>query len=143
MKNFMLSLLIILPLFAATQNHLSKNFQAIHAAMQAQETAWNQGDIELFMQYYWQSDSLQFVGANGPTYGWQTTLDNYKRRYPNKMAMGILHFDILNMNCRSKRVISVLGKFTLERAHDRPEGYFLLIWQKIKGRWVIVADFTG
>jgi RimJ/RimL family protein N-acetyltransferase len=57
--------------------------------------------------------------------------------------MGTLKFDILNLNQRSKKVITVLGKFTLERKDDQPTGYFLLIFQKIKGKWLIVADHTS
>jgi hypothetical protein len=86
---------------------------------------------------------LQFIGSSGPTYGWQTTLENYKKNYPDSDAMGKLRFDILNMNQRSKKVVSVVGKFTLMRKNDEPSGYFLLIWQKIKGKWVIVADHTS
>ena len=44
-----------------------------------QQTAWNNGDIENFMKGYWKDDSLLFIGSKGPTYGWQKTLDNYKK----------------------------------------------------------------
>ena len=44
-----------------------------------QQTAWNNGEIENFMKGYWKDDSLLFIGSKGPTYGWQKTLDNYKK----------------------------------------------------------------
>ena len=44
-----------------------------------QQTAWNNGEIENFMNGYWKNDSLLFIGSKGPTYGWQKTLDNYKK----------------------------------------------------------------
>lgn len=140
-------LLTIMTLFFITisfaQNVEDKDFNAIRAAMQEQQEAWNKGDINEFMQHYWKSEDLQFIGGNGPTYGWQTTLDNYKKRYPDLDAMGKLRFDIIKMNRRSKKVISMLGKYTLARKNDEPTGYFLLIWQKKKGKWVIVADHTS
>lgn len=125
------------------QSTENKDFQAIRAAMSEQEQAWNQGNIDAFMQHYWKSESLQFIGSHGPTYGWQTTLENYKKNYPDLDAMGKLHFDIIQTNRRSKKVITLLGKFTLERKNDQPSGYFVLVWQKIKGKWVIVVDHTS
>ncbi len=125
------------------QNVEDKDFQAIRAIIVAQEQAWNRGDLDAFMAYYWKSDDLQFIGSRGPTYGWQTTLENYRKNYPDRDAMGKLYFDILKINRRSKKVITLVGKFTLERKNDQPSGHFLLVWQKMKGKWVIVADHTS
>ncbi len=144
MKSIFTTLLLcFFAMIGCAQHTEDKDFQAIRAAMGEQEQAWNQGDIDAFMEHYWKSEDLQFIGSRGPTYGWQTTLENYKKNYPDRDAMGKLRFDILNINRRDKKVISVLGKFTLERKNDQPSGYFLLIWQKIKGKWVIVADHTS
>ena len=35
------------------------------------------------MKGYWNNDSLMFIGRNGVTYGYQNTLMNYKKNYPN------------------------------------------------------------
>ena len=50
----------------------------IRTLLQKQTEAWNRGDVEGFMEGYWKSDSLMFIGKSGITYGWQKTLDNYK-----------------------------------------------------------------
>lgn len=121
----------------------NKDFQAVRQVLAVQQDAWNRGDIDAFMEYYWKSPDLQFIGSNGPTYGWQNTLERYKKTYSNRDLMGTLQFDILQVNQRSKKVITVLGKFTLKRKNDEPSGYFLLVFQKIKGEWLIVADHTS
>lgn len=144
MKTAVSSLLFLF--FAGTsfaQAQESKDFQAIRAVMSAQQDAWNRGDIDVFMEYYWKSPDLQFLGSKGPTYGWENTLKRYKTTYSSRDLMGTLKFDILNLNQRSKKVVTVLGKFTLERKNDQPTGYFLLVFQKIKGKWLIVADHTS
>jgi hypothetical protein len=74
-----------------------KNEQQIRTLMQAQQTAWNNGDIENFMKYYWKNDSLKFIGSKGITYGWQSTFDNYKKTYPDKATMGLLTFTMLEV----------------------------------------------
>ncbi len=135
---FTLSLLISSHLFA--QN--DKDFDKVTAILHIQAKAWNEGNIDAFMEYYWKSDNLQFIGSSGITYGWQNTLDNYKKRYPDLLAMGQLSFDIIKVDKRSKKVITLVGKFHLKREIGDLEGIFLLVWKKIKGEWKIVVDQT-
>lgn len=58
--------------------------------LEEQRQSWNRGDIIAYMQGYLKSDSLVFVGKNGPEYGWDNTLNNYKKSYPDQKAMGYL-----------------------------------------------------
>ena len=74
----------------ATNKITNKEKVQIEAILDKQVEAWNEGNLEKFMDTYWNSEHLVFVGGRGPTYGWQATLDNYKKSYPNKAAMGIL-----------------------------------------------------
>lgn len=113
---------------------------AILEVMRLQEDAWNQGDLQGFMQGYWQNDSLRFIGKSGITYGWQPTLDNYVKGYPDKAAMGKLTFTILRVESLGRGRAHVTGRWHLQRAQDAPQGYFTLLWRKVDGRWVIVAD---
>ena len=144
MRFLLLSLLVAVCSFPTlAQEKVDKDVQAVLKVLEVQQEAWNKGDIDAFMEGYWKSDELQFVGGNGPTYGWQATKEGYKRRYPNRDAMGKLSFKIINTNRRDKKVISLVGKFTLTRTIGDLSGHFLLIFQKIKGEWLIVADFTA
>lgn len=110
--------------------------------MAEQELSWNRGDIPGFMEHYWKSDSLKFIVSKGITYGWQKTLDNYLKGYPDKEAMGVLTFDVLECTQLSPTAIYVIGKWSLKK--EKPAGgHFTLLWRKIKGAWVIVADHTS
>ena len=122
---------------------LNKDFESIKQTLFQQQKDWNAGNIDAFMQAYWKSDQLQFGGANGITNGWQATLDGYKERYPDRAAMGQLTFEIKDMTQHSKKVISLTGSWSLKRTNDQPGGHFLLIWRKIKGKWLIVTDHTS
>ena len=53
--------------------------KALSEIMKAQEFYWNKGDIEGFMEGYWNNTELVFVGKNGPTYGYQNTLKIIKK----------------------------------------------------------------
>lgn len=116
--------------------------KAILNVMKEQEKAWNDGDIDTFMQGYWQSDSLMFIGKNGIKYGWATTLNNYKKSYPNKDAMGKLEFKVIQLEINKSNAY-MLGKWSLVRKEDNPNGYFTLYWKKIKDQWFITIDHTS
>jgi ketosteroid isomerase-like protein len=117
--------------------------QAVRKLMDVQTSAWNAGNIDAFMETYWKNDSLLFVGGSGPTYGWQTTLNNYKKRYPDTVAMGKLHFDLLQLNPMPGNYYFVLGKWHLQRTIGDIGGFFTLLFRKINGKWVIIADHTS
>jgi ketosteroid isomerase-like protein len=116
---------------------------AILKVLESQRQAWNRGDLEAYMQGYWHSDSLLFIGKSGPKYGWQTTLDNYKKGYPDKAAMGQLGFDILRVELLDKANAFVVGAWHLQREKDAPGGYFTLLLRKLKGEWKVVADHSS
>jgi ketosteroid isomerase-like protein len=114
----------------------------ILAVMDMQEQAWSDGNIDAFMMGYLKSDSLMFVGKNGIKYGWQTTLDNYKKSYPDKAAMGKLEFEVLKLEVNEDAAY-MLGKWSLIRKEDNPNGFFTLYWKKINGSWKITIDHTS
>lgn len=143
MKIGILPVFIFLTLiFGCSSFNNEKNEAAIRTVMSKQVEAWNAGDIEAFMQGYWNSDSLKFISSRGTTYGWQKTLDNYKRSYPDKESMGTLTFEILEVDVHSESSAFVLGRWHLER-EDSIGGYYTLLWKKIDGKWLIVLDHTS
>lgn len=141
MKNhFLLFALLIISFSSLSQ---TKDDLLIRNTMLEQERAWNAGDLEKFMQPYWMSDSLMFIGKSGVTYGWQNTLNNYKKGYPDTAAMGKLHFDIVYMKRLSVLYYSVVGKWHLTRSIGDVGGHFTLLFKKIKNKWVIVSDHSS
>jgi hypothetical protein len=115
---------------------------AIRKVLSAQEVAWNSGNIENFMKGYWVSDSLIFIGKS-VTYGWQKTLDRYKKGYPDTAAMGKLSYDLLEFKPLSPWYYFVAGKWHLQRSIGDVGGYFTLLFKKINGQWFIIADHSS
>lgn len=140
---------IYLPLAALTFLCLSlqaqsiNEKQAIMKVLHQQQADWNKGDLEGYMQGYVKSDSLLFLGKRGPTYGWQQTLDNYRKGYPDKSAMGQLTFDIQKVELLSDSAAFVMGGWHLQREKDEPQGFFTLILKKIGGSWKVVSDHSS
>ena len=142
----MKKLFYLLVLFFAvcnTTNAQNKEALIIRDLLEKQRLAWNVGDLNSFMETYSQSDSLMFIGKSGVTYGWQSTLDNYKKGYPDTVAMGKLDFDILEVKRLSVMYFFVVGKWHLTRSIGNVGGHFTLLFKKIKNKWVIVADHSS
>jgi hypothetical protein len=116
--------------------------QAILEMLRKQERAWNEGDIESFMQGYWNSDSLRFIGSEITT-GWKSTLAGYQKRYPDRAAMGDLQFSYYRFHFIDDRSCLVTGRYRLIRDADEPTGMFTLLIQKIDSQWLIVYDHTS
>lgn len=124
---------------AQTDSEKKKIFAILHK----QQQSWNEGNIEAFMDGYWKNDSLMFIGKNGITYGWQSTLNNYKKGYPDTASMGKLDFTIIEVMPLSKNYMHVIGKWHLARTKGDLQGHFTLLFRKIKGIWCIIKDHSS
>ena len=142
MQKILLSILLIFILVISTIAQ-STDEQSIRTILAQQTLAWNNGNQEAFMKGYWQSDSLMFIGKNGITYGWQKTLDNYKKNYPDTASMGKLNFDLLSVKPFAENYFFVVGKWHLTRSIGDVGGVFTLLFRKVKNQWVIIADHSS
>lgn len=115
----------------------------IKKILSSQQECWNNGDIDGFMQGYWNSEKLVFTSLNHkPAYGWKNTLERYKNSYPTKSSMGELRFEILNLKLVSKTTATLKGKWELIRQKDHPNGLFWLNIEKFDNNWLITKDST-
>jgi hypothetical protein len=109
----------------------------------SQQEAWNNGNLKLYMNAYWKSDSLRFITKKGVTYGWYSTMDKYKNAYPDKASMGILKFGVLSLEYLSETKVLLTGTWELEAKGTVIKGIFTLIWKRMNGKWVIILDHTS
>lgn len=121
----------------------SKDEQSIRKILNDQIAAWNNGNIDEFMKGYWNNDSLMFIGKSGVTYGYQNTLTNYKKNYSNADEMGALSFDLVKVQRLSPEYYFIVGKWHLKRKVGDVGGHYDLLFRKINGQWVIIADHSS
>lgn len=121
----------------------SNGREQILSILREQTEAWNKGDIEGFMKGYWKNDSLMFIGKNGITYGYENTLANYKKSYPDAEKMGKLFFDLKQVKQLSDTYYFVVGQWMLKRTVGDLSGHYTLLFRKIDGKWRIIADHSS
>ena len=115
---------------------------AIIDVLTRQQAAWNAGDIDAFMQDYWQSPELRFASGGTVTRGWQETRDRYHANYSDRDLMGELSFSELEVKMLSDDAAVAHGVWALARAEDNPSGLFTLLFREMDGGWKIVSDTT-
>lgn len=134
-------LMIVWPLTNASAQN--KDEKAIMEILDNQTKAWNSGDLDKFMVGYWENDSLMYIGKSGVTYGYKSTLASYKKNYGDTARMGKLTFTLLHVNKIESQSYFVVGKWQLIRSAGNVGGYYTLLFRKIQGKWVIVADHSS
>ncbi|MEY2530197.1 MAG: hypothetical protein QOI96_282 [Verrucomicrobiota bacterium] len=121
----------------------------IRKVIQAQQEAWNRGDIDGFMNGYARgnrrsgSDSTTFVSEDTIRRGWQTVRDRYKKKYSDREKMGVLTFSDLEITSLGHDAAVALGRWKLKRAQDEPHGRFTLIFRRTPEGWRIIHDHTS
>ena len=115
----------------------------IKQVLEKQQLAWNSGDINTYMEAYWKSDKLRFASGDRVTFGWEKTLKNYQKSYPDNVSMGELFFTDLIIEPIDADDALVFGRWQLYRINDIPHGLFTLHFKKIKSEWKIVSDHTS
>lgn len=132
-------------LWSASSNAQQQDTALIRNVLHLQQQAWNNGDLTGYMQGYWKSDSLVFVGKKGVTKGWQQTFTHYQKSYPDKSAMGTLLFDIVSIDLINSETAYVIGKWQLQRNQTLGDlqGCFTLLFKKINNQWCIVSDHSS
>jgi len=117
--------------------------EAIRAVLDAQQAAWNRGDVDAFLVGYWNSPELTFSGSSGISRGWDGVLARYKKNYPDRAAMGELDFSGLEFRFLGPDAALVLGKWHLKREKGDIGGVFTLVFQRFPEGWKIIHDHTS
>lgn len=145
--------LVGMTLFAVPVCH-SQDLQALTTASReqldvvkvllAQQDAWNRGDIEAFARSFKDAPDTLVV-TRQISHGFAGLIEEYRRDYPTKAAMGTLTFSELEARPLDAQFAIVVGKYHLDRAKKEggnAEGLFSMVLEKTDKGWKIVLDHT-
>ncbi len=113
----------------------------IRSTLRAQVAAWNEGNLDAFMETYWKSEDLKFVTGTEITKGWAQTLRRYRSEYTDGGDLGELDLDRIDVNLVTDDVAVVTGRFKHDGAEET-SGVFSLVMRRDNGAWRIVHDHT-
>ncbi len=144
MKSKFLLVLVTSCLLTACSQHSKTKFEAkveeaaIRSVISAAQIAWNNGDIDAFMEGFWKSDSLQFISARGLSRGWEATRENYIKGFPERSSMGTVSYEILSLTSLAPNIFILTSRYEITQEVGKREGIFTAIFRKINGKWLAV-----
>ncbi|KFZ35960.1 hypothetical protein HR45_19110 [Shewanella mangrovi] len=115
----------------------------IHALLNAQQQAWNRGDLEGYMAGYWHDPSLSFVSGGKLVYGWEKMRDAYRQHYGSSRTMGKLTLKLGHIHMLSNYSAMVTGGWQLTTDAKSSAGVFTLLVEKHGDLWFIVHDHSS
>jgi beta-aspartyl-peptidase (threonine type) len=107
-----------------------------------QKAAWNQGNIDGFMEFYWRAEELTFQSGNNRVIGWEALLARYDKNYSGQ-SMGVLQFEDILINILSEDLVLVLGRWEVKQTNETAGGLFTLVLQRKPEGWRIIHDHTS
>jgi uncharacterized protein (TIGR02246 family) len=121
--------------------------EQVTAVLRAQAEAWNRGDLDAFTAVY--AEDAAFLTPSGFTRGRREVLERYRRRYPDKSAMGKLTLEVIEARTfpagKDAAAVSVAARWRLEypaqAERKTAEGLTLIVLRRTgAGSWEIVQD---
>jgi beta-aspartyl-peptidase (threonine type) len=127
----------------AAADRLDADRFSILEVLKNQQSNWNKGDVDAFLEGYWHSPELTFSGTSGIARGWDAVRARYKKNYADRATMGQLEFSDLQFRFLGPDAALVLGHWHLTRAKRDIGGVFSLVWQRFPEGWRIIHDHTS
>jgi len=116
---------------------------AIRTVLDAQQAAWNEGNLPKFLEGYWNSPELTFAGGNGIVRGYDGLLERYRKSYPDRKSMGTLEFSGLEVRPLASDAALVIGRWHLAGTIGDAGGVFSLVFRRFSTGWRIIHDHTS
>ncbi len=114
--------------------------------LRRQSVAWNEGDIDGFLDGYRRSGDTVFVSNGDRTVGFEKVASRFRSRYGSSSeTMGRLAFDEIDLLPLCQDSVAVNGRFILDASDGtRSWGRFTVILRRYEDvGWKIVHDHTS
>ena len=136
----LLSIILLVIVSCNTSNNAQLDISNV---LKNQTDEWNKGNIDGFMQGYWNSKDLRFITKRGIKFSYDSVANGYKKSYNTKEKMGELTFSKLQFfDLDNHQLKQVYGMWKVSKMNETDSGNFSLIFKKIDGNWKIIVDHT-
>ena len=117
----------------------------VRSTLMRQVVAWNNGNLEGYMKYYWRSPHLTFFSGGTMTEGWEPVFERYKKRYKAEgKEMGQLDFRKVRVEVFGIDKAVARGHWELKFKNGKSSrGLFTLLLKKFPEGWRITHDHSS
>ena len=137
--------LVFITACAPAQTRAADPAGEVRAVWNTSVEAWNRGDLDTFMNLYWNSPDLVFFSNKTETRGWQQTLDRYRMTYKAEgRQMGALDFPKLEFKVLGPEAVLARGQWRLKMPDGQEStGMTSVTFLKLSEGWRIVHDHSS
>ena len=122
----------------------SKAEQEVVKALEGQIAAWNKGDLETAMAFYWNSPEMLWISKNGTEKGYQEVYDMFLQDFTDRSKMGIYTYEPLHIEQVSPEAVYFVFRWKIELDGKRlMGGVSSQLWKKKDGRWVVTSEHAS
>lgn len=116
----------------------------VRSALDGQVAAWNAGDLENAMGFYWNSPEMLWISKPGIEKGYAPVLEGYRKDFSDKTKMGVYSYEPLHIEKLSKRSVYYVFRWKIELGGKKiMGGVSSQVWKKIGGRWLITVEHAS
>ncbi len=115
----------------------------VRATVKAQAAAWNEGNLDAFMDVYARDDALIYVSGAEMTRGWSAARKRYRERFDGPAQMGRIDFENLDAELVTEDVAIVTGRIRHAIGEEISKAVFSLVMKREQGVWRIVHDHSA
>lgn len=116
----------------------------VRAVLMRQQEAWNAGELERFMEDYWDSDELTFFSEGKVTKGYTGLQERFRKRYQSEgKEMGTLTFSDLDVTPMGVNHAVARGRWKVITSKESFDGLFTLTLFRFPDGWKITHDHTS
>lgn len=113
-------------------------------ALEGQIAAWNKGDLETAMSFYWNSPEMLWISKSGTEKGYQEVYDMFLQDFADRSKMGIYTYEPLHIEQLSPEIVYFVFRWKIELDGKRlMGGVSSQVWKKKTGRWIITSEHAS
>lgn len=113
-------------------------------ALNGQVEAWNQGNLEQAMTFYWESPEMRWISKAGIDKGYAPVLEMFRKDFSDRSKMGVYTYDPLFIEEVSPEAVYYVFRWKIELNGKRlMGGVSSQLWKKIDEAWVITAEHAS
>jgi len=118
--------------------------EAARMGLQGQVDAWNVGNLEQAMAFYWNSPEMLWISKNGVEKGWQPVLEMFEQDFKDRSTMGTYSYEPLHLEALGEAAALYVIRWKIELNGERlMGGISSQFWKRLDGLWVIASEHAS
>lgn len=121
-----------------------RSVKQVKAALDEQVNAWNAGQLEKAMGYYYNSPDLLWISRAGIAKGYEPIFQGYVKDYTDRSLMGTYSYEPLHIEVLSAAKVFYVFRWKIDLNGKKiMGGISSQIWKRSGKDWLIISEHAS